>query len=78
MTADHGNIEEMLTPEGAPMTAHSTNPVPFIIVDDELKLPLRPEGKLADIAPTILDLWAVPKPALMTGESMLRHKTQRP
>lgn len=78
VTADHGNIEEMLTPEGAPMTAHSTNPVPFIIVDDELKLPLRPEGKLADIAPTILDLWAVPKPALMTGESMLRHKTQRP
>jgi 2,3-bisphosphoglycerate-independent phosphoglycerate mutase len=71
VAADHGNVEEMLTPEHTPMTAHSKNPVPFVIFDDTLDIRLRPEGRLADIAPTILDLWKLEKPAVMTGESML-------
>lgn len=71
VTADHGNVEEMLTPEHSPMTAHSLNMVPFVILDDELNISMRPEGKLADIAPTILDLWRVEKPSVMTGESMV-------
>jgi 2,3-bisphosphoglycerate-independent phosphoglycerate mutase len=69
VTADHGNVEEMLTAEGTPMTAHSKNPVPFVVLDEDLRL--RPEGRLADIAPTILDLWKVKKPGVMTGESMV-------
>lgn len=72
VTADHGNVEEMLTPEHTPMTAHTLNMVPFIILDDELNIALRPEGRLADISPTILDLWKVEKPAVMTGESMVK------
>lgn len=72
VTADHGNVEEMLTSEHKPMTAHSLNMVPFIILDDSLDIKLRPEGRLADIAPTILDLWQVEKPGVMTGESMVK------
>ncbi len=71
VTADHGNVEEMLTPQHTPMTAHTLNMVPFVILDDELNIAMRPEGKLADIAPTILALWNAPKPAVMTGESMV-------
>lgn len=71
VTADHGNVEEMLTPEHRPMTAHTLNLVPFIIFDEELNIRLREEGRLADIAPTILDLWKVEKPAVMTGQSMV-------
>lgn len=72
VTADHGNVEEMLTAEHTPMTAHTLNMVPFVILDDELEIALRPEGRLADISPTILDLWKVDKPAVMTGESMVQ------
>ncbi|MCL1890250.1 MAG: 2,3-bisphosphoglycerate-independent phosphoglycerate mutase, partial [Desulfovibrionaceae bacterium] len=60
ITADHGNVEEMLTHEHTPETSHSKNPVPFVILDE---VPyLRKEGRLADIAPTILDLWNMEKP----------------
>lgn len=70
VTADHGNVEEILTPEGNPMTAHTTNLVPFCI--NKKGLNLRKEGgKLADIAPTIIELLSKEKPAEMTGESLI-------
>lgn len=70
ITADHGNADMMLDPEnGGPFTAHTTNPVPFIIVGDgEHKM--REGGRLSDIAPTMLKLLGLPKPAEMTGESL--------
>ena len=69
VTADHGNAEEMFDQEaGEPHTAHSNNPVPFIIVGADVKL--RP-GRLSDIAPTILDLLGFEKPVEMTGQSLI-------
>jgi 2,3-bisphosphoglycerate-independent phosphoglycerate mutase len=79
ITADHGNAEYMRDETGNPWTAHTTNPVPFILVEGEkLKIPgygtdvaLRNDGRLADIAPTILQILRLPKPPEMTGRSML-------
>jgi len=73
ITADHGNAEQMVDPEtGAPYTAHTTNKVPFILVSPKHKgSSLRAGGALADIAPTILELFAMEKPAEMTGQSLL-------
>ena len=69
VTADHGNADRMVEPDGSPNTAHTTNPVPFVIVGaGELKLH---EGKLADIAPTLLQLMGLDKPAQMSGESLI-------
>ncbi|MCF0121436.1 MAG: 2,3-bisphosphoglycerate-independent phosphoglycerate mutase, partial [Oscillospiraceae bacterium] len=69
ITADHGNAEEMLEPDGVtPHTAHSTNPVPFIIIGASVKLQ---PGRLADIAPTMLDLMGFEKPEEMTGKSLI-------
>jgi len=69
VTSDHGNAEIMLAEDGvSPQTAHSTNPVPFIVMGADLKL--KP-GKLADIAPTIIELLNLEKPEIMTGESLL-------
>ena len=76
ITADHGNSEQMVDPKtGAPHTAHTTNPVPFIWIkpgDDSIsnKQKLK-DGKLADIAPTILDIFKWPKPSDMTGSSLI-------
>lgn len=70
MTADHGNAEEMLAPDGRTQTAHSKNPVAFIITGEGAPRALQ-AGKLGDIAPTILDLWGMPVPAAMTGRSMV-------
>jgi 2,3-bisphosphoglycerate-independent phosphoglycerate mutase len=71
ITADHGNGEEMLDEGNRPHTAHSCNQVPFIVVaDDTDAWEVRP-GRLADVAPTILDLLDLPTPAEMTGESLL-------
>lgn len=67
--ADHGNCETMINPDGSPNTAHTTNPVPIILVDPELKT-IR-DGILGDIAPTILDLMGIEKPAAMTRKSLL-------
>ncbi|GIZ08979.1 2,3-bisphosphoglycerate-independent phosphoglycerate mutase [Flavobacterium sp. UMI-01] len=67
--ADHGNCETMINPDGSPNTAHTTNPVPFILVDKEIKKVN--DGVLGDIAPTILDLMGVPQPAVMTQHSLL-------
>ena len=67
--ADHGNCETMINPDGSPNTAHTTNPVPIILVDKELKT--IHDGVLGDIAPTILDLMGVAKPEVMTRHSLL-------
>ncbi len=68
ITADHGNAEQMLDENGKPFTAHTTNKVPFLITDSEIQLS---EGGLADVAPTILDYCDLPKPAEMTGKSLI-------
>ena len=67
--ADHGNCETMINPDGSPNTAHTTNPVPIILVDKDLKT--IHNGVLGDIAPTILDLMGIEKPAVMTCKSLL-------
>ncbi len=73
ITADHGNAEWMYNEETkAPQTAHTTNIVPFIIVDNK-KYNLRKTGALCDIAPTVLDLMEIKQPAEMTGKSMIEH-----
>ena len=70
VTADHGNADRMVEPNGSPNTAHTTNPVPFVIVGTgELKL--REGGRLADIAPTLLELMGLPAPKEMTGVSLI-------
>lgn len=69
ITADHGNADVMLAKDGTPFTAHSTNPVPFIVYNHECEL--RPGGVLADIAPTMLKLLGLPQPASMTGKSII-------
>ena len=79
ITADHGNAEVMRGPDGRPWTAHTTNPVPVILVEGEKRqLPghatdvqLREGGGLADIAPTLLSIMGLPKPSRMTGESLI-------
>jgi 2,3-bisphosphoglycerate-independent phosphoglycerate mutase len=71
VVADHGNAEQMFDAEGGPHTAHTTNPVPCVLVDDNYRGRLRDGGKLGDVAPTILDLMGLPQPPEMTGESLL-------
>ena len=68
ITADHGNAEEMRKPDGSPMTAHTTNLVPFILVGTDAKLH---PGRLADIAPTMLDLMGLACPPEMDGKSLI-------
>lgn len=70
ITADHGNSDEVVSLDGKPMTAHTTNPVPVIVTKEGAKL--RDGGILADLAPTLLDLLDVEKPKEMTGESLLK------
>lgn len=71
ITADHGNAESMIDENGNPHTAHTCNPVPLVLVGDAGKgLRLR-SGVLADIAPTVLEILGIPKPAEMTGSSLL-------
>ncbi len=72
ITADHGNAEQMADANGKPFTAHTTNPVWFIVVDDSRKgAVLREGGRLADIAPTMLKLLGIEQPNEMTGESLI-------
>ncbi len=68
ITADHGNAEEMTKPDGSPMTAHTTNPVPFIVVGAAVELH---PGRLADIAPTILDVMGLACPPEMDGKTLI-------
>ncbi|MGZ4715051.1 MAG: 2,3-bisphosphoglycerate-independent phosphoglycerate mutase [Acidimicrobiia bacterium] len=69
ITADHGNCDHMLEPDGSPNTAHSLNPVPLIVTHDGVAL--REGGVLADVAPTILELLGIEQPAGMTGRSLI-------
>jgi 2,3-bisphosphoglycerate-independent phosphoglycerate mutase len=69
VTADHGNCDHMLEPDGSPNTAHSLNPVPLIVTEHGLGL--RDGGILADVAPTALDLLGIPQPKAMTGRSLV-------
>ena len=73
--ADHGNAEQLIDYEtGEPWTAHTTNPVPFILVNADPKYTLRENGCLADIIPTLIQLMGMEQPAEMTGESLLVEK----
>jgi 2,3-bisphosphoglycerate-independent phosphoglycerate mutase len=79
ITADHGNAEYMQDENGNPWTAHTTNPVPFILVEGEKRqipghgtdVQLREGGCLADLAPTILEILKIPQPPEMTGRSLI-------
>lgn len=75
ITADHGNAEWMYNEEThSPQTAHTTNPVPFILVTNDMKdAKLKDKGALCDIAPTVLDLLGIKKPEEMTGTSLIEH-----
>jgi 2,3-bisphosphoglycerate-independent phosphoglycerate mutase len=70
VTADHGNADHMLEPDGSPNTAHSLNPVPLIVTAPGLELRAQ-GGILADVAPTVLELLGIPQPAEMTGKSLI-------
>jgi 2,3-bisphosphoglycerate-independent phosphoglycerate mutase len=82
VTADHGNAEQMIDPaSGGPQTAHTTNPVPFIVATehavtagqfkgDVRRFTLRPDGALQDIAPTMLGILGVAQPKEMTGHDL--------
>ncbi|MDE6676571.1 MAG: 2,3-bisphosphoglycerate-independent phosphoglycerate mutase, partial [Clostridia bacterium] len=72
LTADHGNADKMLDTDGSPFTAHTTNPVPVVLVSEEYKnVTLRQDGVLADLAPTLLGLMNLPVPKEMTGKSLI-------
>ena len=73
ITADHGNADRMYDTDGSPFTAHTTNPVPFLIVGCGTDLKLRSDGRLADISPTMLDLMGLPIPPEMTGKSIIEQ-----
>ena len=70
--ADHGNCETMMNPKtGEPHTAHTTNPVPVVLIGGPKAAKLRSGGRLADLAPTVLELMGLEKPTEMTGETLI-------
>jgi 2,3-bisphosphoglycerate-independent phosphoglycerate mutase len=73
ITADHGNADQMVDPEtGEPFTAHTTNPVPLIVVDDAQRgKTLADGGRLCDLSPTLLHAMGIPQPSEMTGRNLL-------
>lgn len=71
LTADHGSAEDKLYPDGKPKPSHSTNPVNFIVVSNDLKKIKLRRGGQKDVAPTILDLIGIKKPKEMTGRSLI-------
>ncbi len=71
LTADHGNADKMYEPDGSPFTAHTTNPVPFMVIGKDCTL--REGGRLADIAPTMLQLLGLPVPQEMDGSSLIQE-----
>ena len=73
VTADHGNAEHMLEPDGSPNTAHSLSPVPLILTSAGVHLRKR-GGILADVAPTLLELLGIAQPAEMTGRSLIEAR----
>jgi 2,3-bisphosphoglycerate-independent phosphoglycerate mutase len=68
ITADHGNAETLLQPDGSPHTAHTTNPVPLIVTVPGARL--REDGELSDLVPTCLDLLGLVQPPQMTGKTL--------
>lgn len=76
ITADHGNSDQMIDyATGEPFTAHTSNPVPFILMDDKRKtVKLKENGRLADVIPTMLEIMNIPQPAEMTGQSLIIHE----
>ena len=72
ITADHGNSDHMLEPDGSPNTAHSMNPVPAILTSPSVAL--RGSGILADVAPTILQILGIEQPDAMTGRSLIEGR----
>lgn len=78
LTADHGNAEQMKYEDGSDCPAHTTNPVPFLLISDhEKQYKLKKSKGLQDVAPTILDLLEIPKPKIMTGESLIKASKSR-
>lgn len=75
VTADHGNAEVMMEEDLSPHTAHTSNPVPFILMNEGLKDASLHKGILSDIAPTILGLMNLPQPMAMTGKNLVNEKT---
>src|SRR6185312_10141703 len=73
VTADHGNAEHMLEPDGSPNTAHTSNPVPLVVTVPGLDLRQR-EGILADVAPTVLELLGVAQPEGMSGRTLIERE----
>lgn len=71
--ADHGNAEVMIAEDGGPHTAHTTNPVPCIIIGDDRNFDLREGGVLGDVAPTVLELMGLEQPKEMTGKSLIKR-----
>jgi 2,3-bisphosphoglycerate-independent phosphoglycerate mutase len=71
--ADHGNADNAINPDGTPNTAHSLNPVPFIYVTDNNSARVK-DGRLADVAPSILHIMGLEQPADMTGECLISDK----
>jgi len=73
LTADHGNADRMLDTDGSPFTAHTTNPVPVVLVSERYKhATLRKDGILADLAPTLLEVMGLPVPEEMTGKTLIQ------
>ncbi len=73
LTADHGNADKLLSEDGSPFTAHTTNPVPVVLVSEKYKgVELRKDGILADLAPTLLTVMGLPVPEEMTGKSLIK------
>ena len=73
ITADHGNAEEKIDKDGNPLTAHTTNPVPLLLIGNGVDGALRDGGKLGDVAPTLLEIMGIPVPPAMTGNSLLHN-----
>ena len=73
LTADHGNADKLLADDGSPFTAHTTNPVPVVLISEKYKnAELRNDGVLADLAPTLLEIMNLPVPKEMTGKSLIK------
>ena len=73
LTADHGNADKLISEDGSPFTAHTTNPVPVVLVSEKYKgATLRADGVLADLAPTLLTVMGLPVPEEMTGKSLIK------
>ena len=73
LTADHGNAEMMVDEEtGKPQTAHTTNVVPFVVINPDHKIELKSDGALCNVAPTVLDLFGIEKPEEMECDSLIK------